>query len=76
MVCNGENGIVIPPRDVDALEAALRRLITDLPFRHNAGVKSRKIAEERFSVTFFLDTYLGIYDALLGDTTSARAILR
>ena len=76
VVRDGENGIVIPPRDVDALEAALRRLITDLPFRHAAGVKSRMIAEERFSVTFFLDTYLGIFDALLGDATSTRAISR
>jgi glycosyltransferase involved in cell wall biosynthesis len=72
VVNDGQNGILIAPRDVGALETALARLITDVAFRRAAGVRSRKIAEERFSVAFFLKTYLGIYDALLSSRARVK----
>jgi glycosyltransferase involved in cell wall biosynthesis len=44
LVEDGENGIRVPPDDVHALTAALRRTCTDGAFRGRAGERSREIA--------------------------------
>lgn len=46
----GQNGLMIPPRDADALAAAITQMIEHPERMANMGVASRKIAEERFDV--------------------------
>jgi glycosyltransferase involved in cell wall biosynthesis len=43
------SGIIIPPRDLDRLTDALRRLITDAELRQELGRNARRRAQERFS---------------------------
>ncbi len=49
-VIDGENGILIPPRDVDALVAAMRRFIDDPALAARMGQASLRLAAERFDV--------------------------
>lgn len=49
VVTDGVNGVLVPPRDADALAAALVMLIENPELRARMGAAGRKIAEERFS---------------------------
>ncbi|MEA3015974.1 MAG: hypothetical protein QOI38_696, partial [Sphingomonadales bacterium] len=49
-VVQGENGFLVPPRDADALLAAMRRFVDDPALAAHMGRASRRIAEEKFDV--------------------------
>jgi glycosyltransferase involved in cell wall biosynthesis len=49
-VIDGVNGFLVPPRDVDALVAAMERFILQPELIITMGQASRKLAEERFDV--------------------------
>ena len=47
-VVEGVNGFLVPPRDVEALEAAIERFIREPTLIERMGLESRRLAEERF----------------------------
>lgn len=49
-VITGENGLMVAPRDVNALAGAMRQMIETPEVMVRMGAASRKIAEERFDV--------------------------
>jgi len=49
MVEDGVSGIVIPPRDPEALAAAIVRLLQDEPLRRKMEAGARRLASSRFS---------------------------
>jgi NAD(P) transhydrogenase len=49
-VIDSENGFLIPTRDVDALENAMRRFIDDPSLIASMGLASRRLVEQRFDV--------------------------
>ena len=49
LVIDGEVGLVVPPRDIDALAEALMRLIRDPELRNRLGTTARKRVVEHFS---------------------------
>ena len=49
-VVDGDNGFLVPPRDVDALADAMRRFIDQPELIETMGARSRALAEERFDV--------------------------
>jgi glycosyltransferase involved in cell wall biosynthesis len=46
VVMHEENGLLVPPNDVDALESALRRLLSDAALRELLGGRGRTLAIE------------------------------
>lgn len=68
IVRNGLNGILVPPRNVEALANALERLGTDSELRQRMGQESRRIAVTEFSETQVIDETLAVYRELLGAT--------
>ena len=58
------NGLLVPPRDVDALEAALRRLAGDSALRATMGVAGRRIVAGRFAESTVIARTLEVYEAL------------
>lgn len=48
-VVEGQNGFLVPPRDVEALVVAIERFIQDPSLVERMGKESRKLAEERFN---------------------------
>ena len=62
---DGVNGSLTPPGDVDALEAAVRRLILDPGLRQRMGAAGRAIAEADFSSEQVIGATLALYEQAL-----------
>jgi glycosyltransferase involved in cell wall biosynthesis len=64
---DGEDGLLVPPEDVDALAAAVKRLILDADLRARLGVAAvhnvRRFAREAI---------LAQWDALVAEATGTR----
>jgi glycosyltransferase involved in cell wall biosynthesis len=58
-------GLLVPPRDPQALAAAVRRLADDRALRQMMGIAARRRALERFDQQRCVDTTLSVYDTLL-----------
>lgn len=66
VVTDGENGLLVPARDVAALSRALGRLIGDSVLRTRFGAAGRARAEREFAVERVVDATLAVYRELLG----------
>jgi glycosyltransferase involved in cell wall biosynthesis len=64
-VDDGRTGLLLPPEDVDALAAAIERLVLDPALRARLGAEARRRAEERFSVKTMLARTEELYLSLL-----------
>ena len=64
-VIDGQNGFLVPPRDVQALMRALSSLIDSAELRVRMGIRSRELVVERFSSEKIVDQYLSLYNQLL-----------
>ena len=65
LVVDGETGYLVPPADVDALRAALERLLGDRDLRRRLGAAGRARARDHFSWDMVTDATVAAYgDAL------------
>jgi glycosyltransferase involved in cell wall biosynthesis len=58
---DGETGITVPPADVDALAAALDRLLDDAPLRRRMGEAGRLRVHREFSLERMVARTLAVY---------------
>ncbi|HHJ80405.1 MAG TPA: glycosyltransferase, partial [Candidatus Tenderia electrophaga] len=65
VVRQGENGVLVPARDPEALAKAIENLIMNGELRESMGKRGRKIAEAEFSVDKVIDQTLALYQELL-----------
>lgn len=65
VVVDGETGLLVPPRDPDALAVALRRLLADDELRRRFGEAGYERVREHFSAEAMTARILDIYDELL-----------
>ncbi len=65
LVVHEETGLLVPPRDVAALRAALHRLLDDNELRARLGANARKRAEENLSWDHVTDLTLQAYEEAL-----------
>jgi glycosyltransferase involved in cell wall biosynthesis len=65
-VAHGETGIVIPPRDPQALAGAIRALLDDPPRRRALGRAGRRRVEERFTLDRMLEGTIEAYRGVCG----------
>jgi glycosyltransferase involved in cell wall biosynthesis len=72
VVRHGQNGLLVPVCDEEALIAALARLIENPPVRAAMGTRGREIAAIEFSVEQVMDTYLAVYRSLLASIPVLR----
>jgi glycosyltransferase involved in cell wall biosynthesis len=66
VVLDVENGLLVPPRDSQALAAALDRLRTDPNLRRELGRRGREVVVERFSVEQMAAEIEAVYNVLTG----------
>src|SRR5213078_70019 len=66
LVTDEETGLLVPPRDVPALRAALKRLLTDDELRSRLGANARRRAEQELSWDRVTDRTLAAYEEALG----------
>jgi len=64
-IVDGKEGILIPPRDPEALATAVQRLITDKQFGVNLGTAARRKVESSFSIAKMVNETEQVYSSLL-----------
>lgn len=65
VVTDGDNGLLIPPRDAGALAGALERLLADPAFAQHLGAKARAHVREHFSLDRLGREINAIYEELV-----------
>jgi glycosyltransferase involved in cell wall biosynthesis len=63
VVAEGETGTFVPPRDVRALAAAMKKMQEEDALRIRMGKAARRIAEQRFSLDRMLDAMEQVFQA-------------
>lgn len=71
-IAEGETGYVVPALDVDAISAALGRLVADGPLRARLGAAGRERALARFSADRVVANRLRAYEAALAHRRARR----
>jgi glycosyltransferase involved in cell wall biosynthesis len=74
IVHDGENGILVPPRNSEALAEALRKLISSPERREEMGKRGREIVLEEFSLERVVDDTMAVYDELLGERKQISSV--
>ena len=59
------NGIIVPPRDEEALYAAMERMVTDKEMRESMAAKARPLIAERFEQGFVRRCLYEFYERIL-----------
>jgi len=72
IVVDGDNGLLVPARDVDALADALKKLIGRPEMRKQMGAKGRALVEREFSEEKIVRETLELYGRLLGGSSSLQ----
>jgi glycosyltransferase involved in cell wall biosynthesis len=67
-LADGQNGFLVPPKDIEAFAAALRRLLLDEELRRRMGQNGVELARTRFDSKRHVDTMLALYSEILGGT--------
>lgn len=72
LVTAGHNGLLVPPEDVDALAAAIRKLAADAPAREVFGQRSGARARADHGVERMCAAYAELYDELINSSSRSR----
>lgn len=67
IVLPDHNGLLIPPRDAEALAAAVERLLADPELRARMAMAGRALVEAEFTEARVVGQTLALYRELLGD---------
>ncbi len=65
VIKHGENGLVVPPRDVSALSEALRKIILDEKLRQDFANQARHSVAAKFSVKNVAADHATVYQQIL-----------
>jgi glycosyltransferase involved in cell wall biosynthesis len=68
----GADGIVVPPRDIDALAAGIGQVIADYPAWIGRAEEISSRARERFSINAMLQRHLELYREVIDRGTCVR----
>jgi glycosyltransferase involved in cell wall biosynthesis len=68
LVIDGEVGLLVPPRDIDALAVALDRLLDDAELRRRLGTAARKRVVKHFTTTRRIEKLEAVYREILSQT--------
>jgi glycosyltransferase involved in cell wall biosynthesis len=71
VVLDGDNGLLVPVRDVDALAEALKKLLLNPVLRHRMGERSRARAVKEFSSGQVVRETLAVYAQLISSQFAA-----
>ncbi len=67
IIREGENGLIIPPRDEEALYSAMLRMMTDTKERQRMAGNARRMIAERYEQGYVRQCLLDYYEQILKD---------
>lgn len=67
VVVDGETGVLVPPHDVAAMAAALRRLLADEDLRKRMGAAGKVRADREFSAERYVADVQALYERVLAE---------
>ncbi len=67
IIKNGENGLIVPSKDKEALYVAMKKLYEDEKLRKKLSSNARNMISSRFERSFVLQCQLDFYKEILGD---------
>ncbi len=65
LVKDGETGLLVPPKDAEALARALQRLLTDAPLASACARAAQANVRSHYSLESMVEKTLGLYERLL-----------
>lgn len=65
IIINGENGIIVPSKDADALYKAMKQIVQDSSARERMAANSRPLIESRFEKNFVQGCLIEFYEEIL-----------
>jgi glycosyltransferase involved in cell wall biosynthesis len=66
IVRDGENGLLVPPRNPEALAQAIVTLLGNKALRERMGARGREIVVKEFRADLIAEATIALYDRLLG----------
>jgi len=73
VIADGETGLVVPVKDVEALAGALCRLLDEPDLRRSLAQAGRRRAEDEFGWEKVVATTMALYERLLREVPSQRS---
>ncbi|MFI6762852.1 glycosyltransferase [Micromonospora sp. NPDC050417] len=71
-IANGRNGVLVDPTDLDAVRAALARLLDDADLRRDLGERAREVVLERYTMPRLADDYSHLIATISSGETTVR----
>jgi len=65
IIVEGENGMIVPPRNADALFQAMLEMVRNKPNREYMAAKARNMIESRFEQSFVQKCLMEFYEEIL-----------
>ena len=65
IIINGENGIIVPSKDADALYKAMKQIMQDSSARERMAANARPLIESRFEKSFVQGCLIEFYEEIL-----------
>jgi glycosyltransferase involved in cell wall biosynthesis len=73
VVFDGRTGYLVAPKDVDALTAALEKLLADASLRRRLGDEGRRLVDPTFRKEHMVERIMALYDKLLLQKRARRS---
>lgn len=65
IIINGENGLIVPSRDTDALYEAMKLMLLDTSAREKMSANARSLIDSRFEKSFVQNCLIKFYEEIL-----------
>lgn len=66
IIIHGENGLIVPSKDADALYVAMKQMLLDTSAREQMAASARLLIDSRFEKSFVQDCLIKFYKDLIG----------
>ena len=65
IIIHGENGLIVPPKDTDALYEAMKQMVEDVTARDKMATNARPLIDSRFEKSFVQGCLIDFYEEIL-----------
>jgi len=66
LIRHKQNGILVPPKDIDGLAEAIFQLLSDKSMASRMGTLSKDIVNKNFTLDIMADRVIELYEEVIG----------